>query len=135
MLIFQGMILIFAPFFPAESTGIGETATDPSTNPATSGYKNIADQSWIGDMILTGGGVFAASILLAAVTHSTIWVGAGSFIAFIAALWVGVSKPITGIIGYFSVSGVSLYNLFVICLGVLLVASVVEMFVQQRGAG
>jgi hypothetical protein len=133
MLIFNGMLIVFSGFFPAESTTFGASASDPSENQG--GYMNIGTQSVFGDMILTGGGIFAGSIILAAVTHSIVWIGAGSFIAFIASLWVGVSKPITGIIGYFSVSGMSLYGLFVICLGIVITASVIEMFVQQRGAG
>jgi len=133
MLIFNGMLIIFSPFFPAETLVFNPSAVDPGVSHGT--YANLGNQNLIGDMILTSGGIFAAAMILAVVTQSVIWVGAGSFIAFIAGLWVGISQPITGIIGYFSVAGVSLYSLFMICVGIIVTASVIEMFVQQKGAG
>lgn len=135
MLIFNGMIIIFSPYFPAESL-VSSGATDPSSSDSpTSQYMNITNKDTIVSIITAGGGIFVGAVVLAVVTKNIVWIGAGAFVAFIVGLWAGISNPITGILSYFSHSGVSLYSLFLICLGIVITASVIEMFVQQRGAG
>ena len=135
LLIFNSMLLLFAPFFPVETTTISESATNITSDSEFTSYQNIGSAGMIGNMILTGGGVFAGAIVLGLLTQQLgLFIGAGSFIALISGLWVGASGvivPILQIADNWIV--MAMYSLITVIIGIVAVIAVVEMFTAQQG--
>ena len=135
LLIFNSMLLLFAPFFPVGTTTLSESATNITSDSEFTSYQNIGSANMIGNMIITGGGVFAGAIVLGLLTQQLgLFIGAGSFIALIAALWRGASGvivPILQIANNWIV--MAMYSLITIIIGIVAVIAVVEMFTAQQG--
>lgn len=134
LIIFNGVLILFAGFFPdATESGYATNVTDED---AISGYGNI-NQGLFGSMWTTavgvGGAIFLASIVLSILTHQyALFMSVGGFIAILSALWSITSGIITKITDYQIVSG--LVTIIIIVIGIIAVLSVVEMLNAQRGA-
>ena len=135
LIIFNSMLLLFAGFFPVETTTISESATNITSDSDFTSYQNIGSASTIGNMILTGGGVFAGAVVLGILTQQlSIFIGAGSFIGLITALWVGASGVIVPILQMADNWIVlAMYSLITVIIGIVAVIAVVEMFAGQQG--
>ena len=128
LIIFNVMLVVFANFFPGE-----ETVTGTDTTTTLAGYKNFSTASMISNAILTGGGVFAAvvvgSFLLKGSIPTGQFIGAGSIIALIAGLWAVTSAPILSIVNsYGGAYGMIFYDVLVICIGIITVFGIAEIF-------
>lgn len=135
LLIFNSMLLLFAPFFPAPATTPSESAVNITSDSDFTSYQNIGSANMIGNMILTGGGVFAGAIVLGLLTRQLgLFIGAGSFIALISGLWVGASGVIVPILQMANNWIIlAMYSLINIIIGIIAVIAVVEMFTGQQG--
>lgn len=135
LLIFNSMLLLFASFFPVETTTLSESATNITSDSEFTSYEQIGSADMIGDMIITSGGVFFGALVLGFLTRQLgLFIGAGSFIALISGLWVGVAGvivPILQIADNWII--LAMYSLITIIIGIVAVISVVEMFTGQQG--
>ena len=136
LIIFNAMLIIFGPYFPAQTTGVNETAVDVSGTSRYNTLGNLGSSGTIISMILTGAGIFGATVLLGGLTSrltgiknfpTGMFMGAGIIISIVASLWVGLSAPLISITSSYPAIG-AFYNVLVVCIGVVAVFSVAEIF-------
>ena len=134
MIIFNAVLLMTAEFFPAEATTDSTQAIDPKTGEQTSKLvKPSGWKSFIMDNISIFSGLGVVAIVATIWSRNPIYLGVGTFVAIIFTLWGSFTQPVSSILGQYSPAGVSFYNLFIICLGIVVLFSVIEMFSGQTG--
>jgi len=131
---------MFAPFF---STPVS-TAGAVENNPEITKYKNVSS---FGDLILAllGNGVVVAIVAAVLGTgllakwlsggsiNTMLLIGIGLFIAMVTILWSAASLAIANINPYNDSNIATFITVITICIGLLLMFSIVELFTGQQG--
>jgi hypothetical protein len=139
-IIFDFMLVMFAPFF---STPVS-TAGAVENNPEITKYKNVSS---FGDLILAllGNGVVVAIVAAVLGTgllakwlsggsiNTMLLIGIGLFIAMVTILWSAASLAIANINPYNDSNIATFITVITICIGLLLMFSIVELFTGQQG--
>ena len=134
------MLVMFAPFF---STPVS-TAGAVENNPEITKYKNVTS---FGDLILAllGNGVVVAIVAAVLGTgllakwlsggsiNTMLLIGIGLFIAMVTILWSAASLAIANINPYNDSNIATFITVITICIGLLLMFSIVELFTGQQG--
>lgn len=134
LIIFNGVLIAFSPFFPASTES--KHAIDVTGDDDITQYGGL-DQGLFGDVwgtaLSVGGVVFGASLLLGVLAKQVaLFVGIGAFIAIITGLWSITNGVVVRLVNYPIVN--TLVTLIIIIIGIVGVLSVVEMLNAQRGA-
>ena len=136
-ILFNGMLLFFAPFFPAPSTTLSEGAVNVTSDSDYTTYSDIGSQKSIATIILNtiaiGGGVFAGVIVLAVLTRQyALFIGIGAFIALISGLWgaSSVMMPILLVADNWII--LAMYDLLIIIIGILAAIYIIGLFTGQQ---
>ena len=130
LIIFNAMLILIADFFPASVEE--EKATDSDYSEYETIDQGLFQNMWV-RALSTGGAVFGLSLIAGVLARQVaLFAGIGAFIALFVGLWSGASAIITRITNYPVVDG--LMNVITICIGILMVISVIEILTAQRGA-
>jgi hypothetical protein len=133
------MLVMFAPFFqtPASNAGAVET------NPEITKYKSVTDFGGLVSILLSGtnlaiiGAVMGAGFLAKWISGGSIntmlLIGIGLFIAIITIIWNAASLALTNLNPYGDSNIKLIITVVTICIGILLVFSIIEMFTGQQG--
>lgn len=130
---------MFAPFFqtPVSNAGIVES------NPEITKYKSVTDFGGLVGILLSGtnlaiiGAVMGAGFLAKWISGGSIntmlLIGIGLFIAVITVIWNAANLALANINPYGDSNIKLIITVITICIGILLVFSIIEMFTGQQG--
>lgn len=139
------MLVMFAPFFQAPMTNdesinkINETlsGSDIAGFKQVTGFGNLVGILINGTNLAIIGAVMGAGFLAKWISGGSIntmlLIGIGLFIAIVTILWNAASLAIANINPYGDSNVKLIITMITICIGVLLVFSVIEMFTSQQG--
>jgi hypothetical protein len=128
LIIFNALLVMTSNVFTYESTGVsGENITGGTTYTS---FKNMSLGEVFLNFIIISGGVFGITLVVSFFGSNAPlgqMIGAGSVIAIITGLWGSLTQPFQSLTAgdpYVS----QIYNLFIICVGIVAVMSVIEIF-------
>lgn len=144
-IIFDFMLVMFAPFFntPMTSDSSIKKINETLDKPEIADYKQVTSFGGIVGLIINGtnlaiiGAVMAGGFLAKWISGGSIntmlLIGIGLFIAMITILWNAASKAMANLNPY-NDSNIGLFlTAITICIGILLMFSVIELFTGQQG--
>lgn len=128
MILFNAMLIIFAPYFdnPSFVEGVDVTESDSFTDYEELNIMGIL-QGFIGTFLLS----FFITLFMGKLIGGNIPVGqllgACLVVSIFVGLWSGLSNPLVGIAGSYPTI-MPFYTIFTVVLGVVVMISVVEIF-------
>lgn len=131
MILFNAMLIVFAPYFPTQASGSTYNPVDVDSSSNFDLYRNLNITSLLTTFFTAFVGTFFISILVGFVSGGTLplaqLLGASLVISIFVGLWSGLSSPLVGIASEYP-SIAPFYTIFTIVLGVVVMISVVEIF-------
>jgi len=131
MIIFNGVLISFAQFFPDQTIGLNESATDVDNEYAK--YKGIDSIDQIVYDLIMDGFIFGiVGAITAILTRNPVFIGVGLFVGIFVSLWGNISQPIVSALSYSDIGG-EIYQIFLLVFGIVILLSAVEIFSGQTG--
>lgn len=131
LVIFNAMLVFFAPYFPSQTTGANESAVD--IGGTLGGYKQL-DQDFLISLFVDSVFIFGSVLVIGGLASffvknfpTGLFMGAGVIIAIVSSLWKNLTSPMISLAGSYPAVE-PLYNLLVICIGVIATFSIAEIF-------
>ena len=137
LILFNACLFLFSNFF-TDTTPYGMNVADElSEKYSMTGGEDFFSTA-VGQTVLVGIGVFAGAFALGIVSRQVgLFLGIGLFASIISGLWAytqgTITKLIPGTSEYIIIHG--LIDVITIAIGIIVVFTIAEFFVAQRGAG
>jgi hypothetical protein len=131
LIVFNGLLIVFTPLFPGNT--YSDSAIDVEDE--LSGYEDFSGSllsTLIGNAWAVGIGIFTFTTIIGALTgHLGLFMGVGAFVSVVCGLWYTTMGVIGSITAEYEIVS-SIVSIITICIGVIFVFSVVELFTGQK---